>query len=270
MQLDDPLLLQFAAGRPDEMATLLANSDLVELSELIESLPLSAATMLAARLPSWQLTSLLGKLEPDLLARMLTSASVDDAMALVAHLHESRYSAIIETVSEPERRSLHDLLDTSTSSVASLATPDFIRVTQDTLCGAFSEQLSASNDTKPRLILVVNKQGKYCGILNLQAAYSRKNRARQVGEVATAVTPLNGSTIANTALMARQWSRYPELPVVDGRHRIQGVVSRASLERVTGDTTAREFSLERVLSDLATSYLNICARVLVAALGKTK
>lgn len=270
MQTDDPLLYQFATSRPGEMADLLANRDLAELTELIASLPLRAATALATRLPSWQLTRLLATAEPALVAQMLTQADVDEAVALVAHLSELRYGAIIEAAPERERRSINTLLETATSGVASLAKPNFIRVPQDTLCGVFSEQLAASNDTRARLVLVVDNNGKYRGILSLQAVYSHKNRMRQVAEVTTAVDPLNGSTTAITALTARQWMKYAELPVVDARHRILGVVSRAALERVAGDATPREFNLERVISELATHYLNICARVLVAALGKSK
>jgi hypothetical protein len=107
-------------------------------------------------------------------------------------------------------------------------------------------------------------------MLNLQATYARKNRARSVGEVATAVEALQGLTDARTALSARQWMRYPELPVVDGRHRVLGVVSRPSLARVAGNADTLEFDFERVLAELATGYMDTCASVLDSVLGKRK
>lgn len=269
-ELDDPLLLQFAAGKPDEMAALLGNTNLSQLSELIESLPVASAASISSRLPSWQLTGLLGKLEPALIARMLATAKADEAVALVSHLHESRNAAILDTVSTPQRRALYELLEFPSRSVASLVTTKFIRVAQDTPCGIFSEQLSTSTDTSPRPVLVVDQQGRYVGILNLQAAYSRKNRTRPAGEVAVNTPPLNGLTDASTALTARQWLKYTELPVIDNRHRVLGVVSRASLERVVGDSAPLEFSLERVLSEISIGYLNTCARVLESLLGRPK
>lgn len=268
--LDDPLLQQFAVDRPDEMAALLAGSDLRELSDLIERLPVDRAACLAARLPSWQLTGLLGNLKPELIARLLQAAQADEAVALVSHLHESRYAGILEAVPPEERWLLNELLEFPSHSVASLVTTGFIRVVAETPCGVFCEQLSANTDTRPRPVLVVDKQGKYRGILSLRAAYARKNRMRSVGEVAIPVEPLNGITDATTALSARQWLKYPELPVVDARHRILGVVSRASLERVVGDVEPLEFNMERVLSELATGYLNTCASVLESLLGRSK
>ena len=132
--LDDPLLQQFALDRPDEMAALLAGSDLGELSGLIESLPVRRAACLASRLPSWQLTGLLGTIRPELVARLLLSAAADEAVTLVSHLHESRYGAILETVPPEERWSLQELLEFPSHSVASLVTTGFIRVVAETPC----------------------------------------------------------------------------------------------------------------------------------------
>lgn len=266
----DPLILQFAADRPDEMAALLANTELQELSSMLQSLPVASAASLAARLPSWQLSGLMGTINPALLARMLRTAKTDEAVALVSHLNESRYAGILDAVPTAERRSLYELLEFPSYSVASLVTTDFIRVPYSTSCKVFCEQLSASTDTSPRPVLVVDEQGRYCGILSLAAAYSKRNRARPVGQIATNVEPLNGNTAATTALTARQWAKYSELPVVDSRHRILGIVNRASLARVAGDSTPLEFNFERVLSELSTAYLNLCAKVLESVLGRPK
>lgn len=268
--LEDPLLLQFVADKPDEMAAWLGHCDLADLSDLIQDLPLDSAASLAARLPSWQLTGLMSTLDADFLAQLLTTARSDDAVALVSHINESRYPALLDAVSNERRRTLYELLEFPTHSVASLVSTGFIRVQDDTVCGTFSEQLSRSTDTRVRPVIVVDKQGKYRGILSLQAAYSRKNRSRPVGEVALAVAALNGLTDAATALSARQWMNYTVLPVVDGRHRVIGVVSRASLARVSGVSEALEFNFEKVVTELAAGYLETCAKVLESVLGKPK
>lgn len=268
--LDDPLLLRFAADKPDEMAALLGSCDLSELSELIEGLPLVSAASLSVRLPSWQLNGLLGTLEPALIGQMLITAQSDEAVALASHLHESRYPAILEAVPAEQRRALNELLEFPSHSVATLATKDFIRVQENMTCGDFSEQLSSRADTDPLPVLVVDMQGKYRGMLNLQAAYARKNRVLPVGEVAIEVEALNGLTDAHNALSARQWMKHPELPVVDGRHRVLGVVSRPSLVRVAGNADSLEFDFEQVLAELATGYMDTCASVLDSVLGKRK
>lgn len=267
--LDDPLLLEFASDRPDEMAAMLGNCDLSELSQLIAGLPLNSAASLAARLPSWQLTGLMGTLAPALIAQMLTTGQSDDAVALVSHINESRYSALLESVPVQQRRILHELLEFPTHSVASMVSTGFIRVQEDMSCRAFSEQLSKNSDTSSRPVIVVDKEGKYRGMLNLQAVYARKNRSRTVGEIALRVDALNGLTDAGTALSARQWINYTELPVIDGSHRILGVVSRGALARVAGESEALEFNFEKVMAELSRGYLETCAKVLESILGKS-
>ncbi|MDF1643286.1 MAG: hypothetical protein P1U80_03780 [Pseudomonadales bacterium] len=266
----DPLVLQFASDRPDEMAALLANSELRELSDLLESLPVSIAATFAARLPSWQLTSLLSEIDPALLARLLMAAKTDEAVALVSHLCESRYARVIESVPAPERQPLFELLEFPAYSLASLVTTEFIRVSESTSCEAFCEQLSASDNTHPRPVLVVDQQGKYRGTVSLLAVYARKNRSQLVGQITVPVEPLNGKMPASQAITAKQWMRHAELPVVDSRHRILGVVKRASLERVRSDAAPMEFNVERVLAELASAYLNLCAQILESIFGRSK
>ena len=157
----DPLLLQFASDRPDEMAALHANSARRELAEMLEILPVASAASIASRLPSWQLSSQLTTIDSAFLARMLRGAKTDEAVALVSHLNESRYKSILEAVPVAERRSLYELLEFPSYSVASLVTTEFIRVPENTSCRVFCEQLSASADTSPRPVLVVDQRGRY-------------------------------------------------------------------------------------------------------------
>lgn len=269
-ETSDPLILAFARSRPDELAAVLVNAALPELSALVESLPPQVAARVATRLPSWQLTALLGILEPGMICRMLLGAPTDDAVALVSHLRSSQYPAILGLCPPESRLVLRQLFEFPSHSLAALATTRFIRVESSTNCEAFSRQLSRSSDTRPRPILVVDEQGKYLGMLDLQAALSFKNRNRPVGEVAARIEPLSGLTSAETALGSRLWTRYTELPVVDGRHRVLGVVSRAALQRVSGEDEAAEFNTERLFSELATGYLDTCGRLLEALLGRSR
>ena len=266
----DPLLLDFASSRPDEFAASLAMANLRELAELILALPTRTATVVATRLPSWQLTGMLGILEPEQVCELLLTARTDDAVAIVSHLQESRYPAILEACPEDRRLTLRQLFDYPSHSLAALAGTGFIRVEAGTSCEEFARQLAVNEDTRPRPVLVVDSQGRYQGLLSVQAAVSRKNRSRSVGEVATQVEPLSGMTSAESALKSRLWTRYTELPVVDGRHRLLGVVSRGTLQRVSDDPSGAEFSTERLFAEMASGYLNTCARLLEAMLGRSK
>lgn len=264
----DPLVLRFASARPGELASVLASADPADLADLVGDLPVESAATVATRLPSWQLTSLLSALESEKIANMLVAASIDDAVSMVSHLPESRYPAILESAGDAGRAELHQLFEYPSHSLASLATTAFIRVSAGTLCAAFCEQLSNSTDTRTRPVLVVDSQGRYQGLLSLRVAYAIRNRSRPVEEVANSVEALSGLTSAESALTSRLWMRFTELPVVDSRHRVLGVVSRAKLLRVAGDGSTADFSFERLFAELATGYLNTCGRLLESVLGK--
>lgn len=264
----DALILQFASSRPEQLADLLADTGLREIAEFVTALPVETAAALIARLPSWRLTNLLGILQPEFICRMLAQTATDDAVAIVSHLHESRYPSILAASSGKERSTLQHLFEFPSSSLANLVTTHFIRVKADTLCAAFCEQLSVRADPHPHPIVVVNHARKYLGILNLNTVYARRNSTRTVGEVALPLEPLSARTDASTALTSKLWLHHTELPVVDEHHRLLGVVGRASLLRVAGQSVPASFTLERVISELAASYLDICSRLIAAVLGR--
>jgi magnesium transporter len=270
MALTDPLVLRFAGDRPDEAAALLADSELGELAELIEDFPDGTAASVASRLPSWQLTGVLGQLAPEKLSRMIVAAPTDEAVAIISHLNESRYEALMTACPPEQQKALQRLLEFPPHSLAALATTQFIRVIAETPCGAFAEQLANSPRPQAGPVLAVDAQGVYLGMVDLQAVFARRNRTRAVGEIAIAVEPLNGLTEASTALTSRQWTRHTELPVVDIQHRLLGIVSHAAVRRVAGDDSPMSFTAEKIFSELATGYLNICARVLESAIGRPK
>jgi Mg/Co/Ni transporter MgtE len=264
----DALILQFASSRPEELAGLLANSKLREIAELVTSLPVETAAKVVARLPSWQLSSLLGILQPEFICRMLVETATDDAVAIVSHLHESRYPDILSSSSGKDRSLLQHLFEFPSSSLANLVTTNFIRVGADKLCAAFCEQMSERADPQPRPIVVVDQHRKYLGILNIDRVYARRNATRTVGEIAIPLEALSALTDAATALTSRLWLHHTELPVVDERHRLLGVVGRASLLRVVGQSAPTGFTLERIISELAASYIDICSRLIATVLGK--
>ena len=268
--VNDPLLLQFAGDHPEDFAALLTNRVSLEVAQLIDGLPDEHASSIAARLPSWQLSRLLTDIAPERLCQLLLTAPMDEAVALVSHLHVSRYPALREACPPDQLATLSELLEFPSHSLAALATTDFVRVSAATLCADFAEQLANSMDIELKPVIAVDRQGKYLGLVNLQAVYARRNRARKVGEIASRVEALNGITEAASALTARQWSNHSVMPVVDQHHRLLGVVERGALERVAGQDSSLDFSLEGIASELAVGYLNLCGRLLEAALGQRK
>lgn len=265
---EDALLAHFAASRPQEMASALSVADPGAVADFIRDLPAGSDAMIAARLPSWQLTGLLSTLAPDTIGRMLLAASTDDAVAVVSHLSETRYPAILEAAPEQRRAELQQLLEFPAHSIASLATTSFVRVAAHTRCRDFGLQLSEGSEPVAGPVVVVDGAGRYLGMVNPHALYRRRNAGRTLAEVAVAVAPLNGAADIDTALGSRLWASQPELPVVDRQHRLLGVVNRAALLRVAGDREPAPYSVERLFADLAIGYLDTCGRVVESLLGR--
>ncbi len=266
--LNDPLILHFARERPDELAGILSGANLNELVQLLSELPPETAATLSARLPSWQLNGLLGKLQPDIIKHILLRASTSDAVAIVSQLAEYRYPAILEVCDDSEKSRLRKLFDFPSHSLASLVIPQFISVEGNLSCEEFSRRLTQNDDTRPHPIFVVDGQGKYLGRLFAQAIFPIRNRKKPVSEVMTRVEALSGMTSAESALNSRLWTQYLDLAVVDSRHRLLGVVNRSLLQRVAGNHSRTEFSTERLFSELAIDYLNACSQLLESFLGK--
>jgi len=268
--LDDPLVLAFAARRPEELAAALADAGTADLADFITSLPRGTDARIAARLPSWQLGGLLSTLHPRAVCSMLLGAAIDDAVAIVAHLPQSAGPAVLAACPEQRRQWLRQLLEYPTHSIASLATTNFIRVAGDVRCASFAEQLAERSEASPEPILVVDAQGHYLGLLSPQTLFRRRNASRNTADIAVAVPPLNGETDAATAMQSRQWAQYTELPVIDRQRRVLGVVSRAALLRVVGDAQPPALTLERLFAELATNYFDTCSHLVETLLGRPR
>lgn len=265
---NDPFILHFAREKPDELVGILSGANTADIAQLLAELPAASAADLAARLPSWQLSSLLNKLSPEKIKELLIAASTSDAVSIVAQLPEFRYAAILDASDESEKSTLRRLFDFPSHSLASLAVPQFISVEAHLSCEEFSRRLTQNEDTRPYPIFVIDDQRKYLGRLFPQAIFPMNNRKKPVREVMTRVEALSGMTSAESALNSRLWTQYLDLAVVDSRHRLLGVVNRNLLQRVAGSHTRSKFSTERLFSELAIDYLNACSHLLESFLGR--
>ncbi|MFT5483766.1 MAG: Mg/Co/Ni transporter MgtE [Halieaceae bacterium] len=256
------LLQQFADSRPAELAALMADAEIGELCELFASLPASTSARLAARLPSRILFQLLAEQAPAATSEMLFGANHDDAMALVAHLQESRYPEILMASQNSHRKKLRRLFEFPSHSLSAIASPEFLRVTESTLCEVFCKELVSAEQEHPRPIFAVNDSGVYRGVVNVYALIATSNRTKSVKAVANYVPPLHGDISADAALNSPEWLEHLALPVTDGKQRIIGAVTRAQLLRLVPDDGGAHHGLETILSELAAGYLSYCTDIM--------
>lgn len=258
----DPLLEEFAARQPREFSALLADASTLEVCALLRQLPSATASRLAANLPSRQLTLALRQLEASEVGTLLTNAGHEDAISLVSLLSETRYPEILQASSAAKRKSLRRLFELPTHSLGAFASPDYIRAHVDAECSAFMAQLQSHEEGTQLPIYAVTDEGLYQGEVSPIAVIARKNQKSHIRDIVRKVTPLSGQLSVAAALKSRQWARHSFLPVVDGKGRLLGSVQRPNLVKHVPKSRTENYGLERVIIDVASSYLDFSERIL--------
>jgi Mg/Co/Ni transporter MgtE len=258
----DPLLERFAAARPQELASLLADAEIHEVCELLRQLPEAIAAGLAAHLPSRQLSRALKELSPAEIGSLLVSATHEDAIAIVSLLSEARYSGILQAAPAAKRRVLRRLFELPSHSLGALASPDYIRANVDMRCDAFLEHLRAHEESSQQPIYAVDELGIFKGEINPLSVISRQNQKARLADIVVHLAPLSGELSAAAALKSRLWARHQQLPVVDSRGHLLGSVHRQTLLKHAPKSRTEIVGLESILTEIAMSYLEFCERVL--------
>ena len=258
----DPLLESFAAARPRELASLLADAEIDEVCELLRQLPEPLAAGLAADLPSRQLARALKALSPTEIGSLLVSASHEDAIALVSLLSEARYSDILQASPTSRRRQLRRLFEFPSHSLGALASPDYIRAIVSMRCDDFLEQLRAHEEFTQQPIYAVDGAGIFKGEINPLAVISRRNQKARLVDIVDHIDPLSSEISAGAALKSRLWARHQYLPVVDGKGHLLGSVRRQTLLKRVPKSRTEVVGLESILTEIAMGYLEFSERML--------
>ena len=266
----DPLLLDFAAREPRELAAVLAGWGPDEVASLLAPLPPELAGSLAARLPSRQSLRLMRELPPEGLAGILAGAAHEHALALVSLLSVADYQPIMAAASSVQAKQLSRLFDLPSRMLSAFASPEFIRVDGDTGCQAFKAELEAEEQAQEAAetlpIYVVDERGAYLGEVMPQALLARLPKRQRLRDIAEPVAPLSERMNVNAALKVEAWRRRPALPVVDTANRLLGVVNHQTLLSHAQAEGRRSSDLTQSILDVAMRLIDLyeyCVRLLV-------
>ncbi len=263
----DPLLLNFAANHPDEIGRLLADQDTAGVIDLLEALPDTIASAIAAHLRSGQLSAVLTRLSPHKLGRLLLGARYADLMAILAHMPTDRYDNILAAAADDDRQQLAHLVSTTQHSLSTIATTGFIRVKTDRTCSELRTELEAETGESDKPIFAVDTDGRFRGMVSPLSVMAEKNAALPIHLVMKPIEPLSGQMPIAAAATAGQWLHYLALPVVDAHSHIMGAVTLESV-RANKDTVSANSSLEDVLAEVASAYLDTCANLMETAVSR--
>ncbi|XOV87054.1 MAG: magnesium transporter MgtE N-terminal domain-containing protein [Pseudomonadota bacterium] len=263
----DPLLLNFATNHPDEVGKLLASEDISSVVELLEALPDTLASAITAHLRSGQLSETLRRLAPQKIGQLLLGARYADLMAMLAHFPTDQYDALLAATPEADRERLARLISTTQHTLSTIATTDFIRVRTDRTCNEVRGELATESGESDKPIFAVDEDGRFQGMVSPLAIMAEKNAALPIQLVMKPLEALSGQMPIAAASSASQWLHYLALPVVDAYGHILGAVTLQGV-RANEDTAGAVSSLEDVLAEVATAYIDTCADLLETAVSR--
>lgn len=225
----DSLNAEFAKNYPEKFSRILGRGNPDEIARILDKLPVAAAASIVSKLPATSIHALLvsGKHK---LHRWLSEAPLRDAVALLSRLPREQCLTLVNSLKHRERRKrLLQYLKYPAHSVGAQVTDLPVRVTSDTPAAEFIEELRSLKITRPRPIVVVHPDGRYCGMLNLWLLLTRTPPAGQIEDYVLPAPAIYPETSLASSVKDPGWHEHSWLPVVDHQQRILGGISRRSV-----------------------------------------
>ncbi len=264
----NPLKTGFARNHPEELAALLAGQSRETLLETLGDLPADVGAGVIARLPRTVMAELLAAESDDAVASWVGRAALDDALTLVLQLEAGRRPRVLGRLPlRHMRRTLETLVVYPKRTAGALVDPGVARVAASLDLAQAIDLLRADDRGDVETIWVVDRDGRYLGLLDVgRALLSRSNR-QPVGELAVRVEALRAETALAAARDLDGWLKHPELPVVDHQDHLLGALSRHRLMAALGAEMPEHHGLIDGIATVTESYFRFLGACLGALFG---
>lgn len=264
----DSLNAEFARKYPDKFARILGRGEADDITRVLDKLPLPTAASVVSRLPATRIHALLvsGKHRLD---RWLTEASLQDAVALLSRLPREQCLTLVNSLKNRERRKrLLQYLKYPAHSVGALVTDLPVRVTTDTPTDEFLAELRSLKVARPRPIVVVHPDGRYCGMLDLWQLLTRDPAVGQIEDYTSPAPAIYPETSLASSVQDPNWHDHSWLPVVDHQQRILGGISRGSVFKAAARHVKQGGAGSDLLSILVSDLTYLFGELLTRSMTK--
>jgi Mg/Co/Ni transporter MgtE len=263
-----PLRTAYARNHPDELAAYLAAQPYDTLMSALNGRPADAGVGVLAKLPHNLSMRVLATQSDETVARWLAQADLDDALAVVLHLHEDRRRAVLASLPVRHmRRALERLVIYPRQTVGALVDPTVVRLAASTSLEVAIATLRAGDHQQQEWIWIVDNDSRYLGLLDLSRALVAQSDLFTVGELALTLEPLRAETGLAAARDVKEWLTHPELPVVDYQNHLLGGLSRARLMIALQQDAPSDFGMMDSVAALANQYFRVMSICLDDLLG---
>lgn len=244
----DPLSVDFAVRFPDTFVRTLLRTPDLDLDRVLASLPARDQAAVVARLPGQRIDEVLASGEHEAEA-WLADGSFENAVALLSRIPREKRLKLVNSIKDRDRR--QQLLrhqQYPAHSVGSLVGDIPMRFDAATPVIEALVELRELKGTDPGPLVIVDRQGRYQGILDTWKLLSRERPTGAIGDFLKPAPAVFPETSIVTAAASHDWDEHSWLPVVDQKRRVLGAVARARLlgaARALGreDGSANEIAL---------------------------
>lgn len=268
MHRANPLKLAFLREHPAEFAAFLARQGVEAVERALADLPPADSAALAASLPHARAVQALAAREDETLGQWLDEAGLDHALSVLLHLDATRRARVLDRLSSrSRRRRLRRLVTYPPTSVGSRVDPSAIAFNTDMPLTEAVEVLRAEPPEADRSVWLVDEAGHYAGLLDLGQALVARSGRLKLREMLIELRPVRADMTLSLAGRLDEWLEYPELPVVDHRGHMLGVVSRARVVAALEGVEQTDKGVVDDLGEVTRHYFQVMGSCLGELLG---
>lgn len=223
------ITLAYMAAHPQDAARAMETLDPVDLAAFIATTPVRLAAPSLAAVAPWRAARCLVELPPDRAAALLEEMPAERRTPSVRAMPETAREAVLAQMPQDRARALRRQLGYPAALAGSVMASDMVSVRTDATVADALEAARAFADRDVIQVYLVDTSGRPDGVVPLASLLNAtperpiRELARRDCDAVMADTPLSHVETD------RNWSQYPERPVVDSRRRLVGSVTLARI-----------------------------------------
>jgi predicted transcriptional regulator len=129
------------------------------------------------------------------------------------------------------------------------------------------EVRNLDRDDSPLLVLV-DAEGRYAGVLRCWQLFGRRYSGRQLRELAVDVEPIAPEMPIAAAAAHESWLSHDWLPIVDNQKRVLGALSRKTIIRAASRKSSGRREADSLMLDVVGGITQLLGTILDGLLAK--
>lgn len=264
----DDLTLAYLASHPTEAARVLETLPRAASVALLARIPARIGAPVLEALPSSSAAEHLAGLEREQATALLTGTRIQNAAAALRHMASPVRDTLLHGLPTQRAVACRLLLAYPDTSVGAWADPDVVDLQPDSRVEEAIIRLreKSASDIGDG-VYVIDSASRLLGVVPLAVLFRAPGHVRLAGVMRPPRASLSAAMSVTTALRLAAWEESLSLPVIDGRERLMGHLSRGTLLASVSHRRARNGAGGTLIEVLAANYWILVSGFLAAAVS---